>query len=827
MNYERALIEAKKGRAIIFFGAGFSFGLTSAFGKKVPTGSGLAKLLCEEIQCTYTDDLKKATKRYLKKRSSENLIDLLKDHFSIRNVDEKYKKIASIPWKSIYTTNYDNSFEIAGELIGKRFESFDSDTHPKGKVLKDSVIHINGFIGNLNDTKLETSFKLTTPSYLTEQFRNSVWAEVFRRDIQAANAIFFVGYSMYDIDIQEILFAEKDLKEKFFFIDREDLTEDEIEDLDISDFGTVLPIGISKFANDFDNVDILAIPHNSELIINSFEKIEINSNNISKVKDTDIFNLLINGDLKDNLLINEISTNENNYVISREQEHIAFGDLKDNKNLILYGDLSNGKTVTAKIIAFKLLKEGYNVFELKDFYLKDVVFNEIDEILKRFEKNIFIIENYTANMDVVSHINISRNLNTKMLLISRTFEHEKYIDDILFNKKQLDVNETFEEPLDKISDSDVDKFIYYFNRYGLWGDKSGFNDIQKRKYIKNKANNEIHGILLGVLESPAVKSKIDLLFKEMMSSEVILRNILAILCLNISNISKVTHPLVSAMTNDSSIFSSKFREKSIFYQLVNENNEGFFPKSSVLSEYILENFPNPELLVNNLIILCKNIHSKSFSRNDTYMQIYKDLASFRYAQRILPKRNKRESLINFYEGLREIEQERRNPHFWLQYAIARLSFSDKDNLSRDNLSYVHHHLETALGLARSIPNYWTDDIDTQYARYYIELAKTYTNDEVDFAFNDFIRACELLIKIHKGGRYKKEIVRPVTFFDKFYQKFSISFSDEQKAKLYSYCENILKMLSNYPSDIRVLKAKKTLSEIMKDIKFKDHIKVNT
>jgi len=220
--------------------------------------------------------------------------------------------------------------------------------------------------------------------------------------------------------------------------------------LDISDFGTVLPIGIEKFANDFDNVDILAGFDNDELIISNFEKIEIEPNNISKVKDADIFTLLINGKVKDNLLINEVTNNENNYVISREQENIAFGDLKENKNLILYGDLSNGKTITAKIIAYKLLREGYEVFLLNDFYLKDSVFNEVDEILKKFEKTIFIIENYTANMDVVAHINISRNLNTKMLLTSRTFEHEKYIDDILFNKKQLDVNETFEEAVDKM-----------------------------------------------------------------------------------------------------------------------------------------------------------------------------------------------------------------------------------------------------------------------------------------------------------------------------------------------------------------------------------------
>lgn len=197
---------------------------------------------------------------------------------------------------------------------------------------------------------------------------------------------------MYDIDIQEILFSEKSIREKTFFIDREDLTKDEIEDLDISDFGTVLPIGIEKFSTDFDNVDDLAISENDELIINSFEKIDIDPNNFNKIKDTDIFNLLINGDLKDNLLINEVINENNNYIISREQERIAFGDLKENKNLILYGDLSNGKTVTAKVIAFKLLKEGYNIFSLNDFYLKDTVFNEVDLILKKFEKQYLLLK---------------------------------------------------------------------------------------------------------------------------------------------------------------------------------------------------------------------------------------------------------------------------------------------------------------------------------------------------------------------------------------------------------------------------------------------------
>ncbi|HCW3776262.1 TPA: hypothetical protein OXK66_000837, partial [Acinetobacter baumannii] len=162
----------------------------------------------------------------------------------------------------------------------------------------------------------QSPFKLTNTSYLTEQFRNSPWSEVFKRDIKSAHAIFFVGYSLYDIDIQEIIYADKELKRKTFFIERSDLTSEEIEDSELNDFGEIKNIGVIKFAEDLKNVDPLAIQDKEEFILTSFEKMKFNQS-FDNVNDSEIFNLLLKGELNEGKLYNDLIAEKERYSIVR------------------------------------------------------------------------------------------------------------------------------------------------------------------------------------------------------------------------------------------------------------------------------------------------------------------------------------------------------------------------------------------------------------------------------------------------------------------------------------------------------------------------------
>ena len=69
----------------------------------------------------------------------------------------------------------------------------------------DVCVHLNGFARGLTADKLDAELKLTTTSYLSETVAESPWSYLFRSDVRAARAVIFLGYSMYDIDIQRIL----------------------------------------------------------------------------------------------------------------------------------------------------------------------------------------------------------------------------------------------------------------------------------------------------------------------------------------------------------------------------------------------------------------------------------------------------------------------------------------------------------------------------------------------------------------------------------------------------------------------------------------------
>lgn len=827
MDYEQALAYAKSGKAILFLGSGFSYGVKSVIGEKLPTASGLAERLCLESGSTKTDNLKKACKRYLQKKTSSEMVELLKDLFTVRNSSKAHHEIASVPWFRVYTTNYDNVFEISAEENQIRFQSLDMEKDPRGEVSKKTVIHINGFINTLDENKLESSFKLTTPSYLTSSFRDSKWCGVFTRDVQTASAIFFIGYSMYDIEIQEILFSNQALKDKTFFIDREGLTSGEIEDMDIDDFGKVCPIGLAKFASDIQSVDTLSISNN-QLFINNFNELKLEDHTTRKPIYGDISNLLSFGKIDPELLTNDIlSTTKDNYLITREIETTCLNHITNKSNLILFSSLANGKTILANSLCLKMISHGYRTFILKDIYDKNLASLEAEQIIKNDPNCIFLIENYTKHLDLINQIIYVRKSNTKLLLLSRTTEHERNIDDILFEKNILDSHETEEECLDKLNHHDIDKFSEYLTRYGFWQDKAGYNAIEKKNYIAIDAKKEISSILLGVLNSEQVNEKIQTLYKEVLNSDVLLKTIVSILCLNIVNVQYADNYLISTLTGEHSLSTIQLRSSSAFNHIVFKNSEGdYFPKSSIFAKHFFQKFPDHNLLVEVLIEICKNVRNSVVNNNDIYMHIYRDLASYKNASNIVPATHHRVSLIQFYEGLREIEAERGYPHFWLQYAIALIS-----SPSIQNLQDAESHLRTALSIAKKFNNYWIDDINTQLARCYIERAIFTELDSTKAAFSSFELSCNYMIKVLNGSRIRTESLRPLAKFFKFYNIFKKHFDDDQISFINTQCEIISALISKKLPNPRYKdsyynRAIKNIDGVSKDIALTKHVLLN-
>jgi len=250
VELEDGLAYAAQGRAVLFLGAGFSWGATSLDGRPFLMGAGLGKTLADEIGIPSDFALEDISDIYMSRLGPAALLKKLRNWYVTKDVTKSQREIAKLPWRFVYTTNYDDVFERACADIGKDVVSY-SGSSSDGRVTKDSLscIHLNGFIRTATEDSLARELKLTTTSYSSGSAMNDEWADRFRFDLHAAQAIFFVGYSLVDLDLRRLL-LEQELKEKSFFILKKDpsLADGHRASL----FGLLVATGVDAFADEVD-----------------------------------------------------------------------------------------------------------------------------------------------------------------------------------------------------------------------------------------------------------------------------------------------------------------------------------------------------------------------------------------------------------------------------------------------------------------------------------------------------------------------------------------------------------------------------------------------
>ncbi len=270
---ERVISIINTGRAILFTGAGFSAGCKNVLRTTPPRAKELAKLISQKGGFEEDDDLTYVSDYFLTYKNKYDLLHLLmlKENFTIVENGEEHSKISFLDWKRIYTTNYDDSIEKSAKDYKKIIYSLTIDDAPKEFYKKrNCCIHINGTISSVSEEDLDSKIKLTRTSYVSpDSFVNSSWYYYFKKDLEQCSAVVFIGYSLYDIDIEKILFSSPVLKKKTYFI-IETNPPKKLSYL-LSKYGQVLPIGVDGFADKIGNVSITS-KEETEFWLDSFEK---------------------------------------------------------------------------------------------------------------------------------------------------------------------------------------------------------------------------------------------------------------------------------------------------------------------------------------------------------------------------------------------------------------------------------------------------------------------------------------------------------------------------------------------------------------------------
>ena len=763
------------GKAIVFTGAGFSFGTTNVLNTVPPMAGALAKKLCSLSKLEESDDLMFAADVAIEYIDHDSILELLKDNYTLKAVSHSHENICKLPWRRFFTTNYDNSIELASLNAGKRIESVDLSYNPTTYLRKDNVcLHINGKIEGAEPEDLISTIKLSDSSYLSpDSFVNSDWYYHFKKDLETASAIVFMGYSMYDMDVKKFLFETPSLHEKTYFIVRDGADFKEI--FTLRKYGHVLPIGIDGFSELAKNVTKQEVEEGI-IFTDSLIKHKICEGQ-TDFRDIDSEKLFLYGDYETEKLHDALRRIESiPYFIKRDIVSVCLDNIKSNNNLLLIGDLGNGKSIILEMLAYELTTNGYHTYTLCDNggdYISDL------DIISKHERNaVVIVDNFSNYPDLIKHIYETRFDNLLYIFADRNSSNLKSMESLDF----------IEHHVDLLSSKEIENAVRIIDNLAAWQDFSALSLERKGKLVAEKYGSQISLLLLGLLNSPNIKTKIQQQTELIYSNSEFKKTVFAICVCEVANVNP-TASLVSEISGSNAIYNISLRELAPFKQLFKLTGTTIKSKSSILSLSLLNNTFS-DIYVRDALL---DIVERTDSIKDQEIEIkkiFKSLLRFHVVERILPQNQA--VLDRYYEQLKFrctwlIE----SPHYWVQYAMCRLSFSDYPR-AQNYLTNAYQKAEAKNG------SYHTDNIDTQQARLYLNQCIDTNNASESYRL--FEKAHKLLDSLPIEGRK----FRQVLLYKKVYEMKFQSFNNKNKVAFEHACKRLLEQAKCHDSNDDIL-----------------------
>ena len=775
-SIEQLIQRLKSGKGLMFTGAGFSVGTKNILGKEPPLALELANKISSLGDFDKTNDLTYISDIYLEYREHGELLSLLKKQFTLTDVSPQHIDICNLNWKRFYTTNYDNSISLSIKSSGNTVNTVSISDRPIDFLKQNDklVIHLNGYIENATLKDLTTKIKLSDESYLvSDNFYNSQWFPHFKSDLEKCSALIFIGYSLYDFDIKKILFDNPEFKDKTYFIIREGSPHKEYYPL--AKFGHILPIGTNGFAEiakkcltSIDDID------DDNYILECLKKVEsYDINEYYEIRDSEIDKFLMFGHFNDDFIESSLLNNENVYsIIKRTQLESVLKNIENNIHTFVLSEMGNGKTLFLRELESYLTKNGHDVY-IVDNLDGNIIF-DLDHLESLDQKSIVLIDDYQRMTNIFKYLELSIKNNILFIASERISKHSTFdFKNIFLDKKMTELS------IDKLDNQELLKFVDILTHVGFWYDKSSWSDDRKTKYIINNLRSQLSLSLLELFNSPQIKDRISTLTKGLFENENYKATVFAICLLEYLG-KTITYQVISDIALNDAIYDRNLLVDSEFSELFNFKNSKLKSKSGIFSLSLINNHFSRTYTVNQLIKIIKHLNALDGS-SEEYFQILKNLLRFPTLERMMPK--SKNSLDLFYDKAKnEINWLKKDPHFWVQYAMCKLTYEDYKRAQR--------YLITAYSLAENKPNYRVAFIDTQQARLYLELCLS--TKEIKESFKYFKQSSDLLQGLEDDAYKYRQVLKFEEIFNFKYKYFTI----KDRVFFEHTCKNNLERIEN-------------------------------
>ena len=784
MDIDAALELALDGHAVLFVGAGFSRGATNRLGEPLKSAPELASHLASHVGLPEGTVLDDASEEFMLTQGEERLAQEIKMEFTVTEITFAQRRIATIPWRRIYTTNYDNVLETAYLGLDRHLKpvtlSAEARLRRNERVPETLCVHLNGFVESLTRNNIGSELKLTDTSYLTASISDSPWSAMFRQDLSLARAVFFIGYSLADLDIRRIISDSPQLKQKCFFIIGDQAGES--TERRVSRFGTVVTVNTDTFAESIVDKSRIYVPQAAEEHIGYSIKRFTGPQNETAASDQSIFDLLLLGNMKTELVWKSLHE-EYQYFLERQQTQTQLSSLAQGTRVaIFHAELGNGKTHVLEGLKCRALENGYQVYSV--VVRNADTFRELDQILNSEEDTLLFIDDYPDWMDVIERFGLVAKTNTSLVLSARSAVHDVMIDNLAGLVGPGNIREF---PIDLLTRKDLEWVVAFFNRYGLWGEKAAWSPERKLQYLERDCRAQYSSILIRLFESPQIAVRFDRLLETLNNKRTYYEVLLSIMILAVVQRWSTIDLLIDIW--GSTIMEPQFKQDPTVREFVDIQAGEIKLRSAAAAQFILTHVANVNYTVDALIEM-----AKAMDRGAKYSEIHgfilRNMMRFATVQTLLPDTQRRPATMRYYEGIKNLFACRRNPQFWLQYAIACLTLGELDRAER--------YFATAYSFAQAL-RHSTHQIDNHYARFL--LVRSVENNDPERCMVAFRKARQIIDNQIKDDRmhYPYRVAR--SYLD-FYETFETSLEPTRLEEIKQAAVFVSRRIESLPDERR-------------------------
>lgn len=735
-EFQRRLNLARNGGGILFCGAGFSADcLNFKPDETLGTGAQLLDLFNAELhQNPPYRDLQNAADELWNKIADNGMMTLLRERFTVSNVTSDMADLLRYPWQAVYTTNYDNALENAAQAAHKQAEPLNNTDDPSTAAQNLPIIHLHGYVQKWDIKNIRESCVLGAESY-SKLTHVKKWLNRFRRDIDQAQIVVFVGFNAGDFHINQAINDLTGLREKAFFINRPTAQADPDVTAAQKRLGTPFFTGRAGLATTIR--DLLAKDAPKEPRLASFAQYTPADPAATVPTQEQIENLFLYGKVEPSQLARDASNDVSEYHIRRSAiQETLDGIANDTRIMLFDGYPCDGKSLLITDLAYRL-SGTRPVYQMRQAY--ENVLNEVADILHYVPNAALIIEN-CFDLPIERLSSIARQFDRQdgvLILTSRAVA----VDASTAGLASLQGLDSFRKmPLARLSREEAHVLSDLADQIAGWRDFHTLDHNARLRFIENTCQASLPHFLMRLLRSDYVSNRYREEFNKLPLSHTEREAIIIALYVTHIGENAPVSFLSNAMHTDygAIIDGMDARAGNNAFLLVRRNGEIIQTVPSIGAQNILQNLFADDEVVDAVVYLLKNLAATY--RDPFEQRMFNQMMRFSILSAVVTDRA---AIDRFFEHNKQEPQIRRMPLFWLQWHIAKCAagaLTDAEKFLEQGYSEAEEYER------RTRKSFDRRQLDDRRAKFLMLRAEKNTRIGADL-FRDFKEAIELTEKI--------------------------------------------------------------------------------